>query len=341
MHIYLRALAVSDLCVLYSGLLRWWALIMFKKDVRKWHVIVCKGHTWFVYVSVAVSAWLLVVMTFERTWSTCLPHRVNTFCTTRKAFGFIFFIIVFHSALLSHFLVGLTIKKNADGEYVCGAISGSYDYFVHDIWPVVDICIMSLLPFSCLIVGNIIIVWRTFLSLRTAAELNISSGANTQQRRRQRASSMTIILLGLCAVFFLTTSPICVYNLWEMGGSATMYVKGPADKARLELIWAFMNVAMYCNNTFNFYLYCLTGRKFRSEMRKRLTRIRGDSPSQCNGISGNSFQRFMVLNDVNRVSTFVDNRGSTHRMSSIRVHNGWWIFSCLFQWYFIIYLMEW
>ncbi|XP_005092412.1 CX3C chemokine receptor 1-like [Aplysia californica] len=305
MHIYLRALAISDLCVLYTGLLRWWIYWTFDLDLRKQHTSLCKAHVWLVYVSLSVSAWLLVVMTLERTCSACLPHRVNTFCTKRRACMLIGFIVVFHCCIQSHFLFGLTVH-NTNGTFVCDAISDEYRYFVHEIWPLVDLCVLSLLPFVCLIIGNAIIVWKTFLSLKTAAELNLTSGTNAMMRRRH-ASSMTAILLGLSAIFLLTTSPTCVYNMWERGGSALEVGSTAQGKARLELAWAVVNIIMYCNNTFNFYLYCLTGRKFRHEMQRQFSRHRTESHSNVLSAPSAAQLHKFVMSDVKKNGVVQEN----------------------------------
>lgn len=271
MHVYLRALAVSDLCVLYTGLLRWWVIWSFGVDLRNQHALLCKIHTWMVYVAIYVSAWLLVFMTLERTCSACIPHRVNMFCTKRRACYLIVFIVLFQLCMQSHFLFGLAVlDKGRNGTQECRAVSKEYDFFIHNLYPFVDLVLLSLIPFILVILGNIIIIWKTFLSLRTAAELNLTSGKSALLRRR-RASSMTVILLCLSALFLLTTSPTCVFNMWERGESAKAALKTPVGIARTELTWASVNIIMYCNNTFNFYLYCLSGRKFRNEIRRQFS----------------------------------------------------------------------
>uniref|UniRef100_A0A2C9KBK2 G-protein coupled receptors family 1 profile domain-containing protein n=1 Tax=Biomphalaria glabrata TaxID=6526 RepID=A0A2C9KBK2_BIOGL len=289
MHIYLRALAISDMCVLYSGLLRQWIFYTFDVDLRNLNDIVCKIHTWMVYVSIYSSAWLLVVMTLERTCSACLPHRVSTFCTKRRAFIVILFIVLFQAVMQGHFLVGLSVSVSDDGknETACRPCYGRYDSFVHSIYPVIDMVLLSLLPFIFVIVGNAVIVWKTFLSLKTAAELNLTSGKNALLRRR-RASSMTIILLGLSAIFLLTTSPTCVYNIWELSGGLEKIKNSSKLASKAELAWALVNIIMYCNNTFNFYLYCLSGRKFRNELHRQFSKRRTDS--QSNAMSAPSIQ---------------------------------------------------
>lgn len=302
MHVFLRALAVSDLCVLYTGLLRWWIVGSFGVDLRDQHLVLCKGHTWLVYVSLYVSAWLLVSMTLERTCSACLPHRVNAFCTKRRARGLIAFIVVFQACMQSHFLFGMALKEHElTGTFTCQPVSDEYHVFVHDVYPLIDLVLLSLIPFILVILGNVVIIWKTFLSLRTAAELNLTCNKSATLRRR-RASSMTLILVCLSALFLLTTSPTCVFNMWERGGGRAT-LQSSAGAAQYELAWALVSILMYCNNTFNFYLYCLSGRKFRHEIRRQFSRRRTDSQSVVFSAPSLQLQRFQRPSSVREYST--------------------------------------
>ena len=106
------------------------------------------------------------------------------------------------------------------------------------------------------------------LSDRAARYLG-SVRPNDVTQRRKKTSSMTITLVALSVIFFLTTSPICVYNVIEH------YVEDgvaddPRGTGRLRLAWAVVNILMYTNSALNFYLYCLSGARFRQELRRCL-----------------------------------------------------------------------
>ena len=59
MNLYLRALAASDLCVLYTGLAVIWVDLVADSNVRATHGIVCKLRAWIVNSCAAFSTWLL------------------------------------------------------------------------------------------------------------------------------------------------------------------------------------------------------------------------------------------------------------------------------------------
>ena len=85
MSLFFAALAVSDLALLYTGLLRQWLYHTVTLDLRVVHDVICKVHVFLVYLSTMTSAWFLVAMTMQRVVSVLLPHRVGLLSTRRKA----------------------------------------------------------------------------------------------------------------------------------------------------------------------------------------------------------------------------------------------------------------
>ncbi|GFS11753.1 growth hormone secretagogue receptor type 1-like [Elysia marginata] len=169
--------------------------------------------------------------------------------------------------------------------YHCDGGTEDYVHYIHHIWPVLDVFLLSIIPSVLVLMGNLIIVWKVKVSLWTAEELNVTSNSRA---RRNRFSTMTVMLGLISALFILTTLPTCLYNLWERSDQAKAMQRTPEGSAKIEMIWAFVNLAMYCNNTFNFYLYLLSGRKFRKAVSRQFSRRRTES--QSNAISGYSFQ---------------------------------------------------
>ena len=273
MPVYLTALAVSDTCLLYAGLLRRWVMHVFDVDFRTLHSLTCKLHTWFVYSFIIVSAWLLTFMTVERTLSVWRPHHVSLLCTRTKAAVIVVSIVVTSLLVNSHLLYGVDLVAVAGGsgngtDSVCYGPDEEYMYFFDAVWSWVDLTLSSLIPFAVLLLGNCLILWKVSLSDRAARYLG-SVRLNDAVQRRKKTSSMTITLVVLSVIFFLTTSPICVYNIIEHYVEDS--VEGdPLGMGRLRLAWAVVNILMYINSTVNFYLYCLSGAKFRKELKRCL-----------------------------------------------------------------------
>ena len=75
--------------------------------------------------------------------------------------------------------------------------------------------------------------------------------------------SVTVMLLTVNTLFWLLTAPIVVfvigYAYWAAEASAR-------DTAELSLGWSLVNMLQYANNAVHFFLYCLTGPRFRQEL---------------------------------------------------------------------------
>ncbi|XP_033749147.1 mu-type opioid receptor-like [Pecten maximus] len=264
--VYLVVLACSDLVVLYTGLLRTWISATFQNDIRTHTSGICKIHTWLVYVSLDFSAWILVAVTAERVALVWFPHKAKVKCTKKTAAFVITPIFVFLMLINSHIFYGIDRVVKIDGNSTsieCYFVSESYRHFFEELWPWVDLTIFCGLPFCFLVSGNVLIITKVFASQRTTRRQVVPHDPNGRTQRSQM-SSMSIMLFCLNCVFLLCTTPISIYLIgyvhWARGATE-------ATKANLTLFWTLVNVLMYANNTFNFLLYCMSGSRFRAEVR--------------------------------------------------------------------------
>ena len=97
---YFMVLAVTDLCVVITGILPSWIHSATGFYVVSTHDVVCKSVTFLLNVGVASSAWILVAMTIQRAVSVAWPHRVSVLCTRRR-------VVVDHPDHRGVFLPGL------------------------------------------------------------------------------------------------------------------------------------------------------------------------------------------------------------------------------------------
>ncbi|XP_046344703.1 growth hormone secretagogue receptor type 1-like [Haliotis rufescens] len=264
--LYLRVLAVVDIVVLYTGLLRQWLLYLLDLDVRWMTESGCKIHTWIVYVVVHSSAWLLVAVTLERVLSVMFPHTVKMKCTRKAAYAIIAGILVLFLLLNAHYLYGIGDYYTQEGNETllipCDGITDGYYYFETTIWPWVDFCVYSFLPSTILIISNFCIIRTVFSSDREASNVRGYSGNATA--RRNKTSSMTMTLVVVSATYVICTTPFCVYTIYT-----NIFSEGlsPETQATRSLLWSLVNMLQYCNNSINFILYSVTGSRFRHELK--------------------------------------------------------------------------
>ena len=263
---FLIFLTFSDLCVLYTGLLRQWLIYLIDFDIRHFSEAFCKIHIWLVYSSLDFSAWILISVTLERIIAVWCPYSYNSKCSRRTAISCIMTILLLVLGLNSHLLYGMVDKDSGITEQACSSIDENYSNFFRSAWSWIDLCMFSLIPFVVIVFGNSLILLKLFQRSRTSNQPN----RNRRHHYDHHQSSMTTMLCTLNTVFLITTLPISIYNI---GYTYWYSTQDQRTIAYLELWWSVVNMLMYTNNALNFLLYSLSGSRFRKELKRLVCRM--------------------------------------------------------------------
>jgi hypothetical protein len=298
---YLCVLAVADILVLYTGLLRQWVLYTFEVDFRDQSEFTCKFGLFIVYFTVDFSVWTLVAVTIDRCISVCLPLKSKKFHGLRNArismcvYGSLLF------ALNCHFFWTAELITGDDGSPPSCIASPHNLEFNIAIWPWIDLCFFCAVPFTVMIVCNILIIRHIVVSRRhmqahTESNRNRhfksetggkSGNANNNGKVRSpkfrnthnngkvqsaksrntnnsgKVQSVTVMLLTVNILFLVLTAPIVI----QLTGMKYWYsTEDPRDNVWLMLMYPIANLMMYTNSVINFFLYCMTGPRFRREL---------------------------------------------------------------------------
>ena len=208
-------------------------------------------------------------------------------------------MVVLLFAINTHILVTYTLSEPAtttttddDAEPAfCTLIDSEaaryYDYFV---FPWIDLLVTSLLPSALLLAGNALLAATVARSARRARRMTLpgsgsGSGSGTGLARREKAaSSLTVTLISVSVTYLCLTLPVCVFIVVdrhvEVGEDAAEHA------AWRGLAWAVVNLMWYCNSAVNFYLYCLTGSRFRAQCRRLLCGGARGAPAAATTTSG-------------------------------------------------------
>ena len=261
MNVYLTALALSDTATLYTGALPIWTLKVLDYDIRATHVVICKLFIWVMNTAAALSAWLLVALTAQRAASVVWPHRVNVICTRHKSVVTIVVITAACSLLQTHTLYGFDLVKFTNGTTErCTFGSADYQRFWVSVWVMVSLLVYSPLPSMCLVVGNAVPRgWKLTVAIKEARAKFSSRREDQKDSLEKKASSVTVTIITVSGAFVLITVPLTTHNTFFHG-----YASGAIDYFLYDLFFVFG----MSNFVWNFYLYCLTGSKFREEFKK-------------------------------------------------------------------------
>ncbi|KAL8570569.1 hypothetical protein ACOMHN_008926 [Nucella lapillus] len=258
----LTVLAISDFVVLYCGGLRDWIRHMYDIDVRNLHDLVCKIHKWILYGGCATSAWLLTCVTVQRTMAVLWPHRMKTVWTVRRTRIIIAALVSTAFGGHLHLLVGLEVTRYNR----CDARPGVYEYFYRNILMLLDMFLSSLLPCVCQFICDLILSFTLFRNASsTSIAVHAISDVQKNDDRRKTASRTTVMVLTISCTFVVLTVPMyAFYTVWYKDADIFL-TQTPQFLARMKLVSTITHLLGSTNYGVNFYLYCLTGTKYRRE----------------------------------------------------------------------------
>ena len=279
--LYLSVLAIVDTAVLYTGLFNGY-IIVSGYDILGSSQYACKFFYFILHGLQQFDSWILVSVALERVCAVFLPHKVKEIFIKRFATFTLIIQVLVIIAINNHFFYTRDLVytgRDSKHQLVCG-VAGTHKvvWFVLNIYPWIDFCLLSLVPFAIIISSNVAIVCRLLCSRYKRQRLQV----NTQVKM----TSMTAILITVSIVFLVTTAPLSIYLIqeWDLNHEASVY-----QKATLKLVKAILNMINYFNYTVNFLLYCVSGTHFRKELKamfswkKRINPIKtGNAPHAGN-----------------------------------------------------------
>ena len=304
MSVYFVTLAGSDLMLLSVSVFSEWVYYMFDTDLKSLHSLACKLIIYVGYVTGVLSAWTLVAMTAQRAVCVLWPHRASILCSARNSKAIAVSLTLFIAVLHCHVLYGLelvtitdhtskannnddtsTVNNNAENfnvdthsstntAPVC-ALAKEYMAFYYSVWSWVDLMIFSVLPWLCLVVSNSVLLWTLSASIRHAQHSLGSAHTEGFSGRKKQASSMTVTFIAVSTAFIVLNLPMSCIQV----AGFYHFMTGSLDYLHQSEIFAYCNeiaLALWeTNGAVNFYLYCLTGSKFRKELKKTFSSMLG------------------------------------------------------------------
>ncbi|XP_078484608.1 putative G-protein coupled receptor 139 isoform X1 [Ciona intestinalis] len=297
-RLYVIALAFADSGVLiFNGILRY-VIISLLYDPHKpswvYEVYLCRWHRLFMHGSHNFAVWLLVVMTFDRFLAACLPFTYKrTNHSTKKAKTIIIAVCVLSFLFAAPYLLagGVFESKHDGGLHVaeifmntsknesknvifnnddrlhgtlnttdsqmklvfgCSLMAQVSPDTAYLINLILHVCVAFLIPYVIIILLNAAIFRK----------LNCQPNSSVMVRSRRRMNrKITVMMLSVSLTFILLWIPQAVVMLTH----ADAHSHSCDGDQILEYLAALSGIT---NSALNFFLYCVTVKRFRSEVRK-------------------------------------------------------------------------
>lgn len=267
-NVFLAALSIADLIVLFVGLLRLWINEVADVDFQNMSDFMCKFVNVLTYSSSQFSAWLILAVTVERYIVVCHALQASRWCSRERARKTVIILAIVFILINSHLVWTIGIRTDR-GKPECEGL-GKYEFLVRKVFPWIDAALYSTIPVIAISLFNILIIRQVLNATHSRKSLQQVPLNNIELKRRSKnkSSKLTIMLLTISFAFCVTTLPMNVVMIASLQVS-----NNPKEMAKLWLVRTTAELLMYLNHSMNFFLYCATGQKFRSIVLRIVCRI--------------------------------------------------------------------
>ena len=264
--VLIAALAMSDsLALLVNGLQTWPLVNEFIRSIINTVQFWCKFLQFLTFFPANISTYLVTAMTIERFVCTYFPVKARLGFGPKTGYLIVGIIIAINLCLYGHLLYGFTLKTT-QGVTVCTFLDSQYSTFYRNVVvSYLGFGAFFVLPFLVIVFCNTAIIVKAF-RLGPNPDMSVIG----QHRREQRIQILrTVLVVSVC--FLILVSPFTLYMaLRQFSFEADGHVLPPQeDNTDAVLVYVFGQL-LFLNYSLNFFLYVMTGSKFRNDLKKAI-----------------------------------------------------------------------
>ena len=261
--IYMAAISINDNIMMFMSLHDY---LVAALHVHEWNYTECTVLIFAALFALQNGTFQVVAMTLDKYIAIRWPHRAATYSTPGRAklIAMVLYISVFIFNIL-HFFLSSIIGDQCLAYGIRSVMSRIYSWL--------SFVLNAIIPFTMLIHMNYIIVNSVRKSRKMFAANNgttnegADQGMATRQRNMKTAENqLTIMLLLVTTLFLILLCPTYfrfIYLLFVQRST-------PLDFAKSIIIFQVTSKLYITNSGINFFLYCISGQKFRKDLKELL-----------------------------------------------------------------------
>ena len=264
--IYMAAISINDSLLMCFSMHDW---LVGALKISQWGEWECKIANYLDYFSLQRTTYQVLAMTFDKFAAIKWPHRSAIHSTPRRAKMIILTIIICVAMYnLPHLYTTAVVAGNCYGYSAKSMLTKVYSWFT--------IVINAIIPFTLLIHMNYVIVKTVRKSCRMFSGNVGSVGIDARQKTMKSAQNqLTTMLLLVTTLFLILLLPTYIRFIY-----AAFLISNTPSKYATSLVFIEISYKLYVTNSgINFFLYCISGRKFRTDLKEILCYIRRSSSS--------------------------------------------------------------
>lgn len=255
--VYMTGLAVADTGVLVTGILLMDVPRLIHGEAMRYNIYFCKlgifVHRWFG----ESSCWILTCMSVERALAISMPMKAKKLISKKisKSCCVMTFIVV--GACLSYLII---LQEDHGG--ICVVRDSAY--FNKWVKFTIDYILCIFVPVIVIFMSNFAII---FSILRSKEEF-----VNVNVRRKDGSIFLFFMLIAVSFAFVILKTPYHLFVVLTPHDISVMYDYATREEAKHRLALSIVINMQYLNHCINFYLYTLSSREFRTELKALIKR---------------------------------------------------------------------
>ena len=258
--IYMVAISINDNLMMLLALHNW----SLRMVGFEWPLVQCKLINWLTASVLQNSRYQILAMTVDKYIAVKWPHRAATYSTPRKVqfilIGIFIFTLIYN---VFHIFLSSMVKGKCRANAVGGTILKVFTW--------VNFLNNGIIPISMLIYMNYFIVQtikhsgKMFGSKFQHDTSHMKMGMDTRQRKMKNAENqVTIMLLLVTTLFIILQIPTYTRYIYM-----AFVVQDTHSKFASLILFSFITHALLVpSNGINFFLYCISGKKFRDDLKE-------------------------------------------------------------------------
>ena len=255
--IYMAAISINDnimMCICFHDYL------VSSVQIHKWNPLECKLNVFVTLFALQNCTFLILAMTLDKYIAIKFPHRAAVYSTPRRAKIVVVAVCVSVCIYnVPHFFISGIIGNQCSAYGTTIVISRVYSWF--------SFVLNAVIPFIVLIHMNYVIV-KTVRNSRKCFRVNdTNTGMEARQKSMKSAEKqVTTMLLMVTTLFLILLCPTYFRFIYLVFAKRD----NPLAYARAVFIFQITYKLYSSNSGINFFLYCISGQKFRNDLKELL-----------------------------------------------------------------------
>ena len=259
--IYMAAISINDNLMLSFAMHEWFIGAV---NIRKYYLWECIINAFLHNFALQCATYLIVTMTIDKYIAIKWPHRAAVYSSPKRARVIIVTVFTFTVLYNSpHFFMTALVEGECYGYSVKSILTKVYSWFT--------IFLNAVIPFTLLIHMNYVIVKTVRNSRKMFRSNAATTGTETRQKTMKSAENqLTTMLLLVTTLFLFLLLPTYIRFIY-----ASFVITDTPSKYASSLFFFEITYKLYVTNSaINFFLYCISGQRFRNDLKEIVCCIR-------------------------------------------------------------------